>query len=143
MAVNGIETIAIGQGGGPTAVINDEVAGALYQAKKRGVKNVYGLLNGLEGALYPYQGNIIDIADWNPMDLRGRPGAALGTTRANFKKEENGKKVLDSGKINLVKKNLMKLGIEGLIYFGGNDSSSVLQSLGNGFRAVHGAKTID
>jgi len=62
--------IAIGQGGGPTSVINDEVAGALYEAKLAGAR-VYALMNGLEGLLYAdVPGNIIDITDWEPAHVR-------------------------------------------------------------------------
>jgi len=44
------KTIIIGQGGGPTAVINDQVAGALYEAQRNGYR-VLGMRNGLEGLL--------------------------------------------------------------------------------------------
>ena len=36
--------VIIGQSGGPTAVINSSLAGAIRAAKDHGVKKVYGML---------------------------------------------------------------------------------------------------
>ena len=42
----------IAQSGGPTAVINSSLAGIIAAAQNSGVMaGIYGLLNGLEGAL--------------------------------------------------------------------------------------------
>ena len=42
--------IILGESGGPTPVIDWEVAGAVDEAQKRGWE-VYGMINGLEGLL--------------------------------------------------------------------------------------------
>ncbi|MFC1696999.1 6-phosphofructokinase [Nanoarchaeota archaeon] len=126
--------IAIGQGGGPTSVINDQVAGALYMAKKYKLK-IYGLVNGMEGLLNMHvPGNIIDITHWDPKHVRQRPGAVLGTTRIKLDR------IKDRDKIITIKNNIVKLGIDNIVYFGGDDSSAVLHALGIG---VHGSKTVD
>lgn len=39
--------IVVGQSGGPTAVINSSVAGVYAEAKKLGVKTVYGMVHGI------------------------------------------------------------------------------------------------
>ena len=46
-----MRNIVVGQSGGPTAVINSSVAGVYKQAKKLGVKKVYGMVYGIEGFL--------------------------------------------------------------------------------------------
>ena len=43
--------VIIGQSGGPTAVINSSLAGAIRAAKDHGVKKVYGMHHGIEGFL--------------------------------------------------------------------------------------------
>ncbi len=49
--------IAIGESGGPTPVIDWEVAGALAAAQQRGWQ-IYGVMNGLEGLLRPLRGEV-------------------------------------------------------------------------------------
>jgi ATP-dependent phosphofructokinase / diphosphate-dependent phosphofructokinase len=128
-----VKTIAIGQGGGPTPVINDQLAGALYEAKNAGLR-VIGLTNGLEGLMNAHAGNIIDINGWNPEVIRQSPGAVLHTTRMKIKRGQHDEI------ISQLKDNLERYGIGSIAYFGGNDSSYILQQLGVG---VHGSKTID
>ncbi|MEK6855039.1 MAG: 6-phosphofructokinase [Nanoarchaeota archaeon] len=135
--MGGAKVIAIGQGGGPTPVINSQVAGVLYEAKHSNVRKILGLRNGLEGLLYDCPENIVDITDLNPFSIKTVPGAVLGTTRIKLDKDK------DDDKIEIIKKRMHENSIDALIYFGGNDSSYVLQSLGDGFIFVHGAKTID
>ena len=49
MSIKG--NIIIGQSGGPTAVINSSLAGAITAAKDAGVKKIYGMHYGIEGFL--------------------------------------------------------------------------------------------
>ena len=132
-----IKTIAIGQGGGPTSVINSSLAGALYEARARKLK-VYGLVNGIEALLDPPR-KVMDIGDWDEKRIRTIPGAILGTTRRKISLENEG----DKEKIEIMKKNISALGIDAFVYFGGNDSAYVLQALEGTTRIVHGAKTVD
>ena len=50
----------IGQSGGPTAVINSSLAGAIKAAKIGGIEHIYGMRYGIEGLL---QGQIIDLGE--------------------------------------------------------------------------------
>ncbi len=130
------KTIGVGQSGGPTSVINDTLAGVIYEAQIREIR-VIGLKNGLEGGgLNPcIEGNLVDLSVINPYFLRGIPGAYLGTTRLRLKKD----KKEDVEKIFEAKKNLDKL-IDALIYIGGNDSADTLLLYENG---IHVEKTED
>ncbi|MBN1157341.1 6-phosphofructokinase, partial [Candidatus Woesearchaeota archaeon] len=129
-----VKTIALGQGGGPTPVINDEIAGALYEAKKNGIR-VLGLRNGVEGLLYAnVKGNVVDLTNIDSYELRQGPGAILGSTRIKIKKDR------DEEIIAALKRNMKALKIDSIAYFGGNDSSDVLAALGVG---IHGSKTVD
>ena len=59
MAIKG--NIIIGQSGGPTAVINSSLAGAIEAAQDAGIKKIYGMHNGIEGFL---QEDILDLGDY-------------------------------------------------------------------------------
>ena len=138
------KTIIIGQGGGPTAVINDQVAGALYEAQRNGYR-VFGMRNGLEGLLNAHiRGNIFEMTSWNPEDVRlSPPGAVLYSTRINLtpkKGSSDANRRQIKRQIETIRENMESLGVHSIAYFGGNDSSAVLQSIGIG---VHGAKTVD
>ena len=73
----------IGQSGGPTAVINSSLAGAIKAAKLGGIEHIYGMRYGIEGFL---QGQIVDIggmfSDLYDLSLLKRtPGAFLASCR--------------------------------------------------------------
>jgi len=106
--------IIIGESGGPTPVIDWEVAGAMDAAQKAGVE-IYGMINGLEGLLNAnIKGNIVDLSHMDPMSfVFNGPGAGLKTTRIKPKEPEYKK----------IAENLAALGVDGVIYIGGNDSA--------------------
>ncbi len=128
--------IIIGESGGPTPVIDWEVAGALDAAQKGSVE-LYGMLNGLEGLLNAnIPGNIVDLTAMDPMSfVFNGPGSGLGTTRIKPKEREYKK----------IAENLSALGIDGVVYIGGNDSADQLLGLTavSGVEAVHAIKTVD
>src|SRR3989338_1223300 len=99
-------TIAIAQGGGPTAVINSQLAGAIFEAKSNKIERIFGVRNGLEGLLDINDENVIDISDWNPITLKNIPGAVLGTTRVKLDVSE------DVDKIQKIKDNLKRLSVD-------------------------------
>ena len=75
-------TFVIAQGGGPTAVINQTVAGAVLEVRKRhpGAR-VLGARHGVRGVR---DGDYVDLTDIGEAELRlvgDTPGAALGPTR--------------------------------------------------------------
>ncbi|MEI6731760.1 MAG: 6-phosphofructokinase [archaeon] len=131
-------TIAVGQAGGPTAVINDTLAGVIYEARLRGLELI-GLRNGFEGGgLNPnVEGNLIpltDMSDTKIYEIISKPGAHLKTTRLRLK---SGK---DDEKIQKIRETLDSRGIECVFYIGGNDSADVIKNVGKG---IHIAKTVD
>ncbi|HBH23107.1 MAG TPA: hypothetical protein DDY13_06740 [Cytophagales bacterium] len=131
-----IKRIIIGQSGGPTPVIDWEVAGILAAAQERGYQ-VLGAINGLEGILhYDVPGNIADLSRTLPSAfIHNGPGSGLGTTRIKPTKEEYKK----------IAQNLEKLKVDAIIYIGGNDSADQLKGLTEhlDIKAIHAIKTID
>lgn len=74
--------MVIGQSGGPTAVINSSVYGAVQEAMHcEEIDGIYGMLHGIEGFL---QEAMIDLRQEIPATLEGlrhTPSAALGSCR--------------------------------------------------------------
>ena len=73
--------IIIGQSGGPTAVINSSLAGAIDASVAAGVSKIYGMHYGIEGFLNE---NILDlrkhVKDAQDISLlRRTPSAFLGS----------------------------------------------------------------
>lgn len=132
-----LKRIIIGQSGGPTPVIDMEVAGALQAAQEKDLE-VYGAMNGLEGILHAdVKGNIVDLTDVNPMQFyHNGPGSGLKTTRLKPNEDQ----------YNKMAENLDELGIDGIVYIGGNDSADQLLGLTEinpDLAAIHAIKTID
>jgi len=131
-----VKRILIGESGGPTPVIDWEVAGALDAAQKAGVE-VYGMINGFEGLLNAnIEGNIVDLTQMDPMSfVFNGPGAGLRTTRIKPKEPEYKK----------IAENLRAFGVDGVVYIGGNDSADQLLGLTavSDVAAVHAIKTVD
>ena len=132
-----IKKILIAESGGPTPIIDWTVAGILAGLQGTGI-TIYGAMNGLEGVLYgDYKGNIVDLTDVDPNQfLHNGPGAGLRTTRIDPTRQE----------YEIIAKNMEKLGIEGVIYVGGNDSAKQLLGLteiNSCLATIHAIKTID
>ncbi|MFN8455193.1 MAG: 6-phosphofructokinase [Anaerolineae bacterium] len=74
--------MVIGQSGGPTAVINSSVWGAVQEAMRHeAVDGIYGMLHGIQGFL---QEDMLDLRQESPATLAGlsrTPSAALGSCR--------------------------------------------------------------
>jgi 6-phosphofructokinase 1 len=131
-------TFVIAQGGGPTAVINQTVVGAVLEVRKRhpGAR-VLGARHGVRGVR---DGDYVDLTDIAETELRligDTPSAALGSTRDKP----------DAAYCDLVLKGLQKAGADAFIYIGGNDTSGTQQILteaaGGKIAFVHAPKTID
>jgi 6-phosphofructokinase len=131
-----VTRIIVGESGGPTPVIDWEVAGIIDAAQKAGIQ-VYGMMNGLEGLLNAnIAGNIVDLTGMDPMAfIFNGPGAGLRTTRIKPKDAEYAK----------IAQNLKDFGIDGVVYIGGNDSADQLLGLTNvaGVAGIHAIKTVD
>jgi len=128
--------IIIGESGGPTPVIDWEVAGAIDAAQQAGIE-IYGMINGLEGLLNAnIPGNIVDLTAMDPMSfVFNGPGAGLKTTRIKPKEAEYKK----------IAQNLKALGVDGVVYTGGNDSADQILGLTavSDVTAIHAIKTVD
>lgn len=76
-------------GGGPTAVINASLYGAIRQARKEEkVDRIYAAIGGTGGLL---RGDIRDITDWPEGELElllTTPGSAIGTSRDALEAED-------------------------------------------------------
>ena len=131
-------TFVIAQGGGPTAVINQTLVGAVLEAKKRhpGAK-VLGARHGVRGIR---DGDYVDLTAVPEAQLRliaGTPSAALGSTRDKP----------DAAYCEVILAGLKKAGADAFIYIGGNDTAGTQQILtnaaGGSMSFVHAPKTID
>ena len=118
--------VIIGQSGGPTAVINSSLAGAIKACWKEGVRRIYGMHYGIEGLL---QGDIVDIEDYitSGQDLsllKRTPSSFLGTCRYKLPPIEGNEKTYEKIFDILDSKN-----IEFFLYNGGNDSMDTIKQL--------------
>ena len=131
-----IKRIIVGESGGPTPVIDWEISGVMDAAQKAGVE-IYGMINGLEGLLNAdIEGNIVDLTHLDHMAFAfNGPGAGLRTTRIKPDEEQ----------YRHIARNLEALGIDGVVYIGGNDSAAQLLGLTAlaDVAAVHAIKTVD
>jgi 6-phosphofructokinase 1 len=133
--------VLIAQGGGPTAVINQSLVGAVIEARKiSSVDRIYGAYHGVRGIINE---DFIDLTletSNNLESVGSTPAAALGSTRdkPDPKYCEEILKVLRAHEIGT------------FFYTGGNDSSDTLRILRDQAKAanyplqcVHIPKTID
>src|SRR5581483_2558793 len=127
----------IAQGGGPTAVINQTVAGAALEVRKRFPKaKVLGSRHGVRGLR---KGDFIDLSALSENDLRrfgNTPNAGLGSTR-DKPDDKYCAEILAA---------LKQAGAEAFIYIGGNDTAGTMQILdraGSDIAFIHAPKTID
>jgi 6-phosphofructokinase 1 len=133
--------VLVAQGGGPTAVINESLVGAVIESRKiPTVERVYGAHHGVRGIINE---DFLDLTRETTHNLEmvgNTPCSALGSTRDK-------PDVKDCGEIFKV---LRAHGIETFFYIGGNDSSDTLRILRDQAKkadyplnCVHIPKTID
>jgi 6-phosphofructokinase 1 len=119
--------ILVAQGGGPTAVINQSLAGVALEARRFcDVTHVYGALQGVRGIV---NDDLVDLGQETVANLEAvaaTPAAALGSTR-----DKPDRKYCQE-----IFKVLKAHAIDTFFYIGGNDSSDTV-------RIVHIPKTID
>ena len=118
--------VIIGQSGGPTAVINSSLAGAIKAAKTAGIPKVYGMHHGIEGFL---KGDLIDMDDYllemSDLSLLKRtPAAFLGTCRYKLPDIEGHEDVYES-----MFRIMEEKDIEYFLYNGGNDSMDTIMKM--------------
>ncbi|GEO80986.1 6-phosphofructokinase [Pararhodospirillum oryzae] len=133
--------VLVAQGGGPTAVINQSMVGAVLESRKfRNVELVYGATHGVRGIV---DENFLDLTQETTHNLEmvaETPSSALGSTRdkPDLKYCQEIFKVLKAHEIGY------------FFYIGGNDSSDTVRIVseeasqaGYDLRCVHIPKTID
>ena len=130
------------QSGGPTAVINQSLAGIMSAAGdyRDVIERVYGAHHGLHGLLYE---NFLNLSDEEPhtwQDIANSPGAALGSARLKPRAHDL-KRVFEVFSAHNIKF---------LLYNGGNDSAEAAQLIraeannrNYELQILHVPKTID
>jgi 6-phosphofructokinase 1 len=128
----------IAQGGGPTAVINATLAGAIGAARRRypGAK-IFGARHGVRGIRNDHFVDLSDMTDADLDRLARTPSAALGSTR-DKPDEAYSARILNQ---------LRAIATDAFIYIGGNDTAGTLGMLAAAddgrIALVHAPKTID
>ncbi len=133
--------LLIAQGGGPTAVINQSLVGAVLEAKKyMEVEKIYGATNGVNGIINEKLVDLTNETTHNLLSVAQSPAAALLSTRDKPDKDYC-KKIFEVLKAH---------NIRYFFYIGGNDSSDTLrlvkefsQNEDYDIRTIHIPKTVD
>ena len=133
--------VLVAQGGGPTAVINQSLAGVVLEARKfPAVELVYGARNGVSGIVNEDFLDLTQETSHNIERVANTPSSALGSTRdkPDLKYCQEIFKVLRAHDIGC------------FFYIGGNDSSDTVRIVSEEarkgaypLRCIHIPKTID
>ena len=133
--------VLIAQGGGPTAVINQSMVGAVLESRKfNNVELVYGAFHGVRGIVDEQFLDLTQETTHNLEMVAETPSSALGSTRdkPDLKYCQEIFKVLKAHEISY------------FFYIGGNDSSDTVRIVseeahkaGYPMRSIHIPKTID
>ena len=138
-----MKNLVIGQSGGPTAVINASLYGAVKAFKESGTDgHVLGMINGIEGFLADHVMDLsTDLSDEELELLKLTPAAYLGSCRY---------KLPDWRDDEAVYKKLREMNIGYFLYVGGNDSmdtvdklSRYAEKIGSDVKFIGIPKTID
>ncbi len=133
--------VLVAQGGGPTAVINQSMAGVVLEARKfRNVERVYGAYHGVRGIINEELLDLTQETSHNIEMVANTPSSALGSTRDKP----------DLKYCHEIFTVLRAHGIGYFFYIGGNDSSDTVRIVSEQARAanyplrcIHIPKTID
>ncbi|MDK9703646.1 MAG: 6-phosphofructokinase [Sulfuritalea sp.] len=133
--------VLVAQGGGPTAVINQSMAGVVMEARKfRNVELVYGAYHGVSGIIDEEFLDLTQETSHNIEMVANTPSSALGSTRDKP----------DLKYCQEIFKVLKAHGIGYFFYIGGNDSSDTVRIVSEEakraqypLRCIHIPKTID
>lgn len=144
------KNVAIGQSGGPSAVINAALAGIMAEMfGQPGVGKVYGLRYGIDGLI---KGDLADLEAFRP-DASGKnemlsllkhtPAAYLGSCRHKLSET-------DTAEYDKIFENFRRNNIGYFFYIGGNDSMDTLHKLylrsqerGEDIKMIGVPKTVD
>ncbi|MCB9957490.1 MAG: 6-phosphofructokinase [Rhodospirillaceae bacterium] len=131
----------VAQGGGPTAVINESLAGVVVESRKvPTLDRIYGAFHGVRGIVDEELVDLTQETTHNMEEVAKTPSSALGSTRdkPDLKYCQEIFKVLKAHEIST------------FFYIGGNDSSDTLRIVSEEarkgdyrLRCIHIPKTID
>ncbi len=133
--------VLVAQGGGPTAVINQSMAGVVLESRKfPQVTRVYGAINGVKGIANEDFLDLTQETTHNLEQVAVTPSSALLSTR-----DKPDEKYCDA-----MFEVMRAHDIRYFFYIGGNDSSDTVRIINEraenahyDFRAIHIPKTID
>lgn len=140
------KNIIVGQSGGPTAVINGSLYGAVTESLRQTehIDRIYGMINGIDGFLHDRYMDMRSLSETELELLKTTPGAFLGSCR--YKLPED---LSDPVYPELFDK-LNEKNIGYFLYIGGNDSMDTVSklsryaaSIGSDIRFIGVPKTID
>jgi len=131
----------IAQGGGPTAVINQSLVGAVLQARKYPwIENIYGALHGVSGIVKEDFLDLTQATTHNLEMVARTPSSGMLSTRDKP----------DAEYCTKIFKVLKAHGVRYFFYCGGNDSADTCRivneeanKVGYELRVIHIPKTID
>lgn len=133
--------VLVAQGGGPTAVINQSLVGAVLESRKfPQVTKVYGAINGVQGIINEDFIDLTQETTHNLEQVAMTPSSALFSTRDKP----------DQAYCREIFNVLKAHDIRYFFYIGGNDSADTVRIVNEQaelsdyeFRAIHIPKTID
>ena len=133
--------IVIAQGGGPTAVINQSLAGAVLEARKfPEITRVWGAVHGVRGIINEAFLDLSEATTHNLEQVAATPASALGSTRDKP----------DAEYCHRIFNAFRKHDVRYFFYIGGNDSSDTVRIVNEQadqenyeLRAIHIPKTVD
>lgn len=119
------KNIIVGQSGGPTAVINGSLYGAVTESLRqtKHIDQIYGMINGIDGFLHDRYMDMHSLSETELELLKTTPGAFLGSCR--YKLPED---LSDPVYPELFDK-LNGKNIGYFLYIGGNDSMDTVSKL--------------
>ncbi len=133
--------LVIAQGGGPTAVINESLVGAVLEARRfPQIERIYGARHGVRGIV---DENFVDLSretQTNLESVAATPSSALGSTRDKP----------DLAYCRNIVASLKAHGAAWFLYIGGNDTADTVRIVSEeaakdsyDLRSIHIPKTID
>ena len=133
--------VVIAQGGGPTAVINQSLVGAVIESRRfQEITRVWGAVHGVRGIIDERFVDLSEATTHNLELVAHTPSSALGSTRDKPDEAYCGK-IFDVFK---------KHDVRYFFYIGGNDSADTVRIVnenaaraGYDLRSIHIPKTID
>jgi 6-phosphofructokinase 1 len=124
--------IGVLTGGGDSSAINDGIRAIVIDVRNRGGE-VVGIRCGWKGLI---DGDIMPLDICHVEEITNTGGTLICTSRTNPFKIE--------GALDKIRENIRKIGLEGLIAFGGNDTLTVASKLAKeGLKVIGIPQTID